>query len=143
MCMYVANWNNCGSTPTLYSNNPAILRWYQWNRGVERATLEIRKVDNAWSQTTCFNLGATLPESGPVFENNSEHNLSSMDYDSLYIARLLWMDSNGTNYYNKDGDCLFTLQPREWVFTYNIIWYIYPVYASGMATTNHQHCMVN
>ena len=113
--MYVADWNNCGSTPTLYSNNPAKLVWYQWNRGVERATLEIRKVDNAWSQTTCFNLGAALPESGRVFEN-SEHNLSSVDYDSLYVARLLWMDSNGTTYYNKDGDCFFTLQPSERVF---------------------------
>ena len=118
--MYVADWNNCGSTPTLYSNNLARLVWYHWNRRVARATLEIRKVDNAWSQTKCFNLAAALPESRSV-SAYSFYTLSSVDYDSLYVARLIWVDSNGTKYYNKDGDCFFTLQPSERVFTY--IWY--------------------
>ena len=105
----------CGYKPTV-SNDPAILKWDRglylgYGSRVENATLDIRKIDRAWSQTGCFNLGDPISGSGPV-PASSEHTLSSVDYDSLYIARILW-ESNGTSYYIKDGDCYFTLQPSE------------------------------
>ena len=105
----------CGYKPTV-SNDPAILKWDRglylgYGSRVENATLDIRKIDRAWSQTGCFNLGDPISGSGPV-PASSEHTLSSVDYDSLYIARILW-ESNGTSYYTKDGDCYFTLQPSE------------------------------
>ena len=107
----------CGNKPTV-SNNPAILKWdlgidLGYGNRVENATLDIKKIDRAWSQTGCFNLGDPISGSGPV-PASSEHTLSSVDYDSLYIARIFWQ-SDGTSYYIKDGDCYFTLQPSEWI----------------------------
>ena len=105
----------CGNKPTV-SNDPAILKWnlginLGYGKRVDSATLDIRKIDRAWSQTGCFNLSDPISESGPV-PASSQHTLSSVDYDSLYVARIFWV-RNGTRYYIKDGDCYFTLQPSE------------------------------
>ena len=125
MCMYVVSWRKCGwwSRPLrLLSDSPATLRIRGYSRASKNATLDIRKVDNAWSQTGCFNLGGTLPESGPVPASSTQNvyssgtvTLSPVDYNSLYVARLFWVDNEGTNYYNRDGDCYFTLQPGGWI----------------------------
>ena len=107
----------CGNEPTV-SNDPAILKWdlgidLGYGSRVGNATLDIRKIDRAWSQTGCFNLGDPISGSGPV-PASSEHTLSSVDYDSLYIARMFWVrNGTSTSYYIKDGDCYFTLQPSE------------------------------
>ena len=114
VCLCVASYYYCGSSPTLSSNNPATLKWYKWYTQIRNATLDIRKVGNPWSGTGCFSIGGTLPESGPV-PATSTHTISSVDYDSLYVARLYWMDSEGKEYYNRNRDCYFTIQPSEWL----------------------------
>lgn len=111
---YVVNQSFCGSKPTV-SNNPATLKWVGSGNSIVSATLDIRKVENAWSQTGCFNLQETLPESGMSFPATSTHTISSVDYDSLYIVKLFWVDSEGTSFYNRDGDCYFTMQPSKWL----------------------------
>ena len=125
----------CGNKPTV-SNDPAILKWDRgFHNRVENATLDIRKIDRAWSQTGCFNLGNPLSGSGSV-PASSEHILLSVDYDSLYIAGLFWV-SNGTSYYIKDGDCYFTLQPSEWINVYST------VCVCCMHDYNFKHCMTS
>ena len=110
----------CGNKPTI-TNNPAIPRWSQttlnWlgsSSRVASATLDIRKVDNAWRQTGCFSLKNASSISGSVPASFS-YTIPPyfVDYDSLYIAKLWWEDSNNTKFYNIDGDCYFTLQPSE------------------------------
>ena len=129
----------CGNETTV-SNDPAILKWdlgidLRCGCRVENASLEIRKIDRAWSQTGCFNLSDPISGSGPV-PASSEHTLSSVDYDSLYIARIFWV-SNGTSYYIKDADCYFTLQPSEWINVYST------VCVCCMHDYNFKHCMTN
>ena len=81
--------------------------------------MKLAKVDNAWSQIGCFSLGEAILTSGNV-SSFSNYTIPSnyVDYDSLYIARLLWVNSAGNKYLVKDGDCYFTLQPSELVFVY-------------------------
>ena len=111
MCLYVVSSGNCGYWPTLRSNN-ATFRWWSW--GYHNTSLDIRKVADPWSGTGCFYLGETLPEieSGPV-PASSAYNISSVDYNSLYVARLYWVNSEGTQFSNRGGDCYFTIQPSK------------------------------
>ena len=116
----VVDWASCGGKPTV-SNNTAILSWISANgsfgHNVSRAELELTKVDNAWNQIGCFNLGEAISMSGNVSSfSNYTIPSNSVDYDSLYIARLQWVDSAGNKHLVKDGDCYFTLQPSELVF---------------------------
>ena len=114
--MYVVDWSYCANKPTIY-NYPATLWWnrFRYRRAVN-ATLDIRKVDNAWSQTGCFSLGSVSSVSYNVrasYKNYYTLPQHFVDYDSLYIARVWWANSTDTEFYIKDGDCYFTLQPSE------------------------------
>lgn len=115
--MYVVDWKYCGDKPTI-SNDSAILNWIRSNTygsgsSVVSAELDLRKVENAWSQTGCFSLGENLSELGLNISASYNYTIPSVDYNSLYIARVWWLDSTGQKYYIKDGDCYFTLQPSE------------------------------
>ena len=112
------------------SNNLAILDWTKTNSSygsnVMKTELDLRKVYKPWSQTGCFNPVETIIEEASV---SDYYSISSnyVDYDSLYIARLLWVDSAGNKYHIKDGDCYFTLQPSEHVLVF--IQYIHVTYS--------------
>lgn len=113
-CTYVESWVNCGGYWSSLSSNNTTFQW--WSYGYHNTSLDIRKVADPWSRTGCFYLGGTLPEieSGPV-PASSTYTISSVDYNSLYVARLLWVDSEGTQFSIRGGDCYFTIQPSEWL----------------------------
>ena len=117
--MYVVHQRNCGGKPTV-SNDSATLSWITesgFGSSVVGAELNLKKVDNAWSQSGCLNIEEVLSGSVSVAKSgNYTISPSSVDYDSLYIARLQWIDSAGNKFLVKDGDCYFTLQPSELVF---------------------------
>ena len=114
MRLYAVNPEYCGNRPDIRgSNNRAILYWTS-GEGVTRTYLHVRKVDNAWNQKECFNLAyfswtEGVPARVPASFNQT---IYGVDYDSLYVARVLWY-VNGTYHYGGDGDCYFTLQPSE------------------------------
>ena len=114
MGMYVVDSRYCGSKPTITNRwSQTTLNWLGSGSGVASVTLDIRKVDNAWRQTGCFSLKNASSVS--YYNVPASYTIPPhlVDYDSLYIAKLWWADSNNTEYYNKDGDCYFTLQPSE------------------------------
>ena len=110
MFMYAVSSQNCGNQPTV---SDAIL---YWDRGVSNSTdayLDIRRVDNAWSQKGCFSLGHSVLRNRR-FSASSSYAIPSrhVDYDSLYVVRMRW-NFQGSSYYG--SDCYFTLQPSEYI----------------------------
>ena len=51
---------------------------------------------------------------------SASYSLPSVDYNSLYIAKVLWLDSSNNVHYLNNSECYFIPQRRE---------YSYPVHA--------------
>ena len=106
--MYAVSSGNCGNQPNVSDDNATLY----WDRGASDSTyayLDIRRVDNAWNQKGCFSQGYSVL-SYSYFGASSSYTIPSyhVDYDSLYVARMLWP---GTYFL----DCYFTLQPSEYI----------------------------
>ena len=52
---------------------------------------------------------------------SASYSLPSVDYNSLYIAKVLWLDSSNNAHYLTNSECYFIPQRRE---------YLYPVHAN-------------
>ena len=110
MFMYAVSSENCGNQPTVSNDNATLY----WDRGNSTYTyLDIRRVDNAWNQNGCLSQGHSVL-SYKYFYASSSYTIPSyhVDYDSLYVARMLWSFRSRLFY---GSDCYFTLQPSEYI----------------------------
>ena len=109
-----ASSSYCGSNPTLTNSNTV-----RWTRGsgsnVYNGSLEIRKVDDIWSQraTGCLNSVQLPVVSYSISQNYWSYSVPNVDYDSLYIARVLWLDSSNNPYYHVNSECYFIPRRSE------------------------------
>ena len=108
-----ANIRYCGNKPTV--TNPGTFSWYGSRSGVYRAYLELRRVANIRGQLTGC-LDAVQVASRHV-SRLSSYSLPSVDYNSLYIAKVLWLDSSNNAHYLNNSECYFIPQRREYSHT--------------------------
>lgn len=110
-----ANCNYCGNMPTV--TNPRTIQWWHGDGSyVNRAYLEVLRVANIRSQLPgCLNAVKVTSQHVSRF---SSYALPSVDYNSLYIAKVLWLDSSDNAHYSHNSDCYFIPQRREYLYAY-------------------------
>ena len=109
-----ANNRYCGNMPTV--TNPGTFSWSGGDGSdVHRAYLEVRRVANIRGQLTGC-LGAVQVASRHVSKLSS-YSLTPVDYNSLYIAKVLWLDSSNNAHYQNNSECYFIPQRREYSHT--------------------------
>ena len=77
--------------------------------------MQLSKVTNVWNQTGCLTLEPVTSVDYQANYGTSSYTLSLVDYDSLYVARLVWFDSSNNSYYLNNSDCYFIPQRSECV----------------------------
>ena len=107
-----ASFLYCGNMPTVI--NPSTVNWARGSGSfVDHASLEIRKADNIWSQTATGCLSTEQVVSDSHVSSSSSRSVPNVDYDSLYIARVLWLDSSNNPYYHVNSECYFIPRRSE------------------------------
>ena len=97
--------------------NPGTVRvsWSGDMFNVHRAYLEVRRVANIRGQLSGC-LDAVEVASRHV-STSSPYPLPTVDYNSLYIAKVLWLDSSNNAHYRNNSECYFIPQRREYSHT--------------------------
>ena len=98
----------CGNVPMVTDSGT-----FSWSGGypVYRAYLEVRRVANIRGQLTgCL---VTVEVASRHVSRSSLYPLPSVDYNSLYIAKVLWLDSSNNAHYRNNSECYFIPQRRE------------------------------
>ena len=85
--------------------------WSGLGLGVYSAYLEVRRVANIRGQLTGC-LDAMEVDSRHV-SRSSSYSLPSVDYNSLYIAKVIWLDSSNNAHYLNNSECYFIPQRSE------------------------------
>ena len=101
----------CGTSPQM--TDPSTVQWSNPPQ-VNHSYVEVRKVNNIGNQTECNSDGVTSFE---VFSfNTANYTFPSIDYDSLYIAKVRWPDYSDIfrQYYLRNSECYFIPQRREY-----------------------------
>ena len=66
-------------------------------------------------QTGCLN---AVEVAALHASSSSSYSLPSVDYNSLYIAKVLWLDSSNNPHYLNNSECYFIPQRREYILVY-------------------------
>ena len=88
----------------------------QWRNyyPIARTYVEVRKVNAIWNQAGCLNSNRVTSFSAyPNASMPTSYTFPSMDYDSLYIAKVLWLNNNSI-YYLHNSECYFIPQRSEY-----------------------------
>ena len=89
----------------------------QWSNyyPINHTRVDVRKVNAIWNQTGCLNSEpVTSFYAHPSTSMLTNYTFPSMDYDSLYIAKVLWIDSSSNYYYLGNSECYFIPQRSEY-----------------------------
>ena len=106
-----ANIEFCGNGPMVTNPGTVRVSWSGDMFNVHRAYLEVRRVANIRGQLTgCL---VTVEVASRHVSRSSLYPLPSVDYNSLYIAKVLWLDSSNNAHYRNNSECYFIPQRRE------------------------------
>ena len=122
-----ASYDYCGRGSTV--TNPNTIQWKTYRDSyygyyyshVKRAYLQLSKVSNAWNQVGCLRLEPVTSAEYRRSSSNHYYTLPSTDYNSLYVARLVWFDSNNNSYYLNNSDCYFIPQRSEYPHRHEVL----------------------
>ena len=108
-----ASSSYCGSNPTVTNPSTSNVSWTIGSGyNVNYTSLEIRRVDNIWSQTAT----GCLSSVHVVSTSSAFYSVPNVDYDSLYIARVFWYDFSHNRYYRNNSECYFIPQRSEYLY---------------------------
>ena len=101
----------CGGSPVMADSNAV---WWSNPLFVNNSYVEVRKAVNISTQTGCLSLIDV--ESSYTFPDNSpSYTFPAMNYDSLYIAKVFWLD-NSYNVYHRDVStriCIYIIKAHR------------------------------
>ena len=100
----------CGGDPKITDSN--VVQWSN-TMYVNHSYVEVRKANDISTQTGCLN--SEKVTSFRAFPDDSpSYTFPAMDYDSLYIAKVIWLSNSYTAYYRNNSECYFIPQRREY-----------------------------
>ena len=83
---------------------------------VNHSYVEVRKANSISTKTGCLNSArVTSFRAFPDYSPN--YTFPATDYDSLYIAKIIWLDDSYNAYYRNNSECYFLPQRREYTRT--------------------------
>ena len=106
----------CGGAPRIIPGSSTV-QWRNYYPNIINQTyLEVRKVNDVWSQTGCLNSEEVIHSRSFYGTSAStiRYQFPSMDYDSLYIAKVFWIDRSSNAYYRNNSECYFIPQRSEY-----------------------------